>query len=354
MTFEGDLAGYLEQSSALIDESPQMDEQNTKRKIIEPLIELLGWNILSAEVELEYSVQMGAGTKKVDYTLKLEETPVVFIEAKGCDTTLTEAHSDQLCSYMRQVGVDWGLLSNGREFEIYRRDTTASRPSEVTLAQFSLEEIEENQHPLRALSKESISSGESRQIAEKIESVQKAVTELRENKEMVAEEVTGIVTHVIGESVSQLVEDEAKNFVDNLIASLDEQAHRAELKRRPSEPAGEIIGEYVIRVSDTGSEVSLVSGETQAEASANFVGYLIEKRGLLEEIEIPYVPGTGRGKTALINEEPVHTNGDEMRQYSTLSRGFYLYTSLNAQNKIRYITELAEKMGLECEFIGEW
>jgi hypothetical protein len=47
MGFREDLCAYSERSSALIEESPQMDEQNTKRKIIEPLIETLGWDILS-------------------------------------------------------------------------------------------------------------------------------------------------------------------------------------------------------------------------------------------------------------------------------------------------------------------
>jgi hypothetical protein len=51
-----ELSEYADRSSGLISDSPQMDEENTKRKIIEPLIELLGWDILSSDVELEYSV----------------------------------------------------------------------------------------------------------------------------------------------------------------------------------------------------------------------------------------------------------------------------------------------------------
>jgi len=85
MVLREGLSEYAERSVGLIENSPQMDEENTKRKIIEPLIELLGWDILSSDVELEYSVQMGSGTKKVDYALKREGTPVVFVEAKGCD-----------------------------------------------------------------------------------------------------------------------------------------------------------------------------------------------------------------------------------------------------------------------------
>ena len=355
MTLHEDLSDYAERSSMLIEESPQMDEQNTKRKIIEPLIDILGWDILSTDVELEYSVQMGSGTKKVDYALKIEETPVVFVEAKGCDTTLDTSHEDQLRSYMRQVGVDWGLLSNGGQFAIFRRDYSSNRPNEISLAEFSVETIVENRHPLKALSKESISTGESRQIAEKIESVQNAVETLRKNKEDVAEDVTRVVTDVVGESVSQQVEDEAKSFVDDLVSSLEEQAHRTEVSEVPPvKSSSDMNGEYSILVTRNGSEVKRVSGETQVETMASLVDYLIEEEGLLDEIELPYVPGTGRGSRALVNDEPVHTNGKEMRQYEHLSGGYYLFTSLSAKDKIRYVSELPKKVGLECTFTDNW
>jgi len=106
-----------------------MDEQNTKRKIIEPLLELLGWNMLSSDVELEYSVQMGTGTQKVDSALKIEGTPVVFIEAKGCDTPI-DGHEGWLTSYMRQVGVDWGM---------HRRNFHSKVVSQIVLVRPRLE-----------------------------------------------------------------------------------------------------------------------------------------------------------------------------------------------------------------------
>lgn len=355
MELREDLAAYSDRSVALIGEAPQMDEQNTKRKVIEPLIDLLGWEILSTDVELEYSVQMGSGTKKVDYALKLEDTPVVFVEAKGCDTPLDQGHEDQLKSYMRQVGVDWGLLSNGREFEILRRDFSSNRPNEISLAKFTIEEIADNQHPLKALSSESIRSGESRQIAEKIESVQRAARALRGNKEDLAEDVTRVVTDVVGESVSQHVEDEAKSFVDDLIATLEAQAHRtAVVDRAAKEPSDDSEDGYVIRLMRNGEEIHRVAESLQAKSMASLVSYLIEEEGLLSAVELPYVPGTGRGSRALLNDKPEHTDGSKMRQYEELSGGYYLFTSLSADDKIRYLSELPAKVGLECEYSGEW
>lgn len=354
MVLREELSEYAERSSSLIEESPQMDEQNTKRKIIEPIIELLGWDILSSDVELEYSVQMGAGTKKVDYALKFEGTPVIFVEAKGCDSTLEKGHEDQLKSYMRQVGVDWGLLSNGRQFKIFRRDSTSNRPNEISLAEFSIDNVVENIHPLKALSRGSITTGESQQIAEKIESVQKAIKTLRKNKEDVAEDVTRVVTSVVGESVSQRIEDEAKSFVDDLMIALEEQAHQTEVPRKIEEPSTDSGAGYVIRLTRDGSEITRFSGNSQAGTVSALVEYLIEEEGLMEKVELPYIPGTGRGNRALLNDEPKHTNGEEMRMYEPLSGGYYLFTALSAKDKIRYIPELSEKVGLECEFSNGW
>lgn len=355
MTLREELSEYADRSADLIEDSPQMDEENTKRKIIEPLIELLGWDVLSSDVELEYSVQMGSGTKKVDYALKREGTPVVFVEAKGCDTPLDQGHVNQLKSYMRQVGVDWGLLSNGGTFEIFRRDLSSNRPREISLAEFTIEEVPDNEHPLKALSRESIDSGESRQIAEKIEAVQEAITSLRDNKEALAEDVTSVVTDVAGSAVSQQVENEAKGFVDDLIETLGEQAHRtAAIQGPPSGSREPHDGEYVIRLTRNGREVYRVAEEVQSEAMGALVNYLINEEGLLNEIEIPYIPGTGRGSRALINDKPEHPSGADMRGQQRVSGGYYLLTNLSSDDKKRYVSELPEKVGFECEFSGGW
>ncbi|MFC6614724.1 type I restriction enzyme HsdR N-terminal domain-containing protein [Halopenitus salinus] len=355
MPLNDELSRYSERSVQLIENSPQMDEENTKRKIIEPLIELLGWDILSSDVELEYSVQMGSGTKKVDYALKREGTPIVFVEAKGCDTPLGQSHENQLKSYMRQVGVDWGLLTNGRKFEIFRRDVSSNRPNEISLAKFTIERVPANEHPLKALSRESIDSGESRQIAEKIEAVQNAVASLRKNKETLAEDVTGEVTEVAGSAVSQQIEDEAKAFVDDLIETLEEEAHRTAVIQDPKggddKPEG---GEYIISLNRNGDEVFRVAEDVQSEAVGSLVNYLIGEEGLLDEIDIPYIPGTGQGSRALLNDEPTHPNGSDMRAQKRVSGGYYLLTNLNSEDKKRYTSELPEKVGLECDFSQNW
>lgn len=218
-----ELVRYVEQSRSLLDSSPQMDEQNTRRKVIEPLLELLGWEMLSSDVELEYSVQMGVGTKKVDYALEIEETPVVFVEAKGADTSVSTGHRDQLTSYMRQTGVDWGMLTNGTTVELYKRKQGGERPDEICLGKISMDDLPEHIGLLRAFSRASIESGESETIAENVETTRRAANQLKENKEDISTRIVGVVTDEIGESVSQTVESGAKQFVDALASSLESQ-----------------------------------------------------------------------------------------------------------------------------------
>jgi predicted type IV restriction endonuclease len=218
-----DVAEYVERSQSLIDSSPQMDEQNTRRKLIEPLLEVLGWEMLSAEVELEYSVQMGVGTKKVDYALMLEDVPVVLVEAKGVDSSISDSHRSQLKSYMRQTGVDWGLLTNGKQFEILKRKTDGARPNEVSLGRFSIAKLPENVTLLRALSKDVIEAGEAERIAQNIEATQRAARTLRRNKDEIATRISQVVTDEVGEAVSQTIENGSKQFVDILATSLAQQ-----------------------------------------------------------------------------------------------------------------------------------
>ncbi len=72
-------------------------EANTKKRIIEPLLEILGWNLVSNEVQLEYAVKVGT-TAHVDYALLLEGKTVFLVEAKAFDVVLSDDHSSQIIS----------------------------------------------------------------------------------------------------------------------------------------------------------------------------------------------------------------------------------------------------------------
>ena len=355
MVGEDVVESYIERSQSLIEESPQMGEQNTKVKIVQPLIDLLGWDVYSGEVELEYPMQIGRGNTQADYALQLEGVPVVFIEAKGCDSTLSESDISQLASYMRQKGVDWGLLTNGNQFEVLKRRTDSSRPEEVTLAEFPLEDLDENWSVVRLLAKDLVETGEANTIARRIEARKRAVRTLKQDKESVSEDVAQRIISEVGDELAQEIKTEAKKFVDELIESLstDREADVQLSGERPQQPKKSAV-ELGFRVTlhENGEQVRTFSDASQSDAMAQAVDFLIQERGLVDQLDsFPYVPGE---KSAILNSEPKHPTGEEMRLFRELSDDYFLYVSLNKESKQRYIKQFAEKCSLEADFSGEW
>ena len=354
---EPDIQGYRTRSQLLLEESPQMGEENTKVKIIQPLIELLGWEVYSAEVDLEYPMQIGQGSARADYALQLEGAPVVFIEAKGSDSSLNEADRSQLASYMRQKGVDWGLLTNGKEFDVLKRRTDSDRPEEVSLAQFELRELEENWSVIRLLSKDLVQSGEADTIAQRIEARKQAVRILQNGKEGISERVAHIIVNEVGDSLVQEIESESKAFVDDLIRSLgtDREAD-VYLTRAAPKPTTSIEqpeeGVYRITLYEGEDAIQSFADESQADTMAAAVDLLIQEFGLVEELEpLPYVPGK---KNAILSSEPRHPSGDGMRMHRELSSGYFLNVALNQDSKKRYVKRFSQYCGLSATFEGGW
>jgi len=95
------------------------------------------------------------------------------------------------------------------------------------------------------------------------------------------------------------------------------------------------------------------SDELQSELMKEVVDYLIIEYNLISEISpLPYVPGK---KKAIINDQPRHPDGEgEMRNYKTLSNGYYIDTHMNASGKKRIISPLADICGIGVEYDGEW
>ena len=60
---------YVEQSDAVLESSPQMDEANTKAAVLRDFLELLDWQI-PQNTQLEYSVEAFGQTYKVQYITK--------------------------------------------------------------------------------------------------------------------------------------------------------------------------------------------------------------------------------------------------------------------------------------------
>lgn len=96
-----------------------LSEQDTKRILITPLLQALGWNIFDIdEVRNEYRYK--PGHNPVDYALFEARSPCLFIEAKALGHGLDDVKwVNQAISYAAVAGVEWCVLTNGDEYRLY-------------------------------------------------------------------------------------------------------------------------------------------------------------------------------------------------------------------------------------------
>ena len=84
----------------------RISEQDTKRILITPAVEALGWDILDIDaVRNEY--RHNAADNPVDYALFLNRSPVLFVEAKPLGHGLDDRKwIVQTINYANAAGVD--------------------------------------------------------------------------------------------------------------------------------------------------------------------------------------------------------------------------------------------------------
>ncbi len=107
-----------------------LKEYPTRTIFIDPLLQALGWDVRDPdEVELEYPTIDG---RSVDYSPKLNRRPVLFIEAKPLNDSLTDVKSiTQVVGYAANAGVDWCILTNGVAYKVYRSTEKAEAPDKL-------------------------------------------------------------------------------------------------------------------------------------------------------------------------------------------------------------------------------
>jgi hypothetical protein len=300
----------------------------------------------------------------------------VFVEAKPVRSILTDDAVRQLRSYMRQeLDVDWGILTNGKSFEVLTKNRRDNGGEEVSVVQFDLDDLAENPEVLELLTKESIRSGKSDEVAEQVAQTNRAIRYLENHEDSVTESVAEAVeTEVDGLTID--IEEQSREFVQSLVSVLREQRHfvseepsegtgRSETAEEPQQTGPDATGTgtgeggdregYVIRFSDD-RELPGDSTEVQTQQKKNMgaaVDYLIKEHDLIGELDIPHFPPRAR-KNCSINDKSEHPNGKKMRRPYELTNGYFLHTSLNTRGKKTRLRDIAEQVGLFVEFLGEW
>ena len=126
------LIATIEKLRAELDGHRRSDlkEYPTRVILVHPLLEALGWDVRDPhEVELEYATIDG---KSVDYALKINGKPVLFLEVKPINDPLADVRSiTQVVSYAAIAGVEWCTLTNGVTYKVYNSYQKAAAPDKL-------------------------------------------------------------------------------------------------------------------------------------------------------------------------------------------------------------------------------
>ncbi|MEM3844528.1 MAG: type I restriction enzyme HsdR N-terminal domain-containing protein [Candidatus Parvarchaeota archaeon] len=171
-------------------------EVNTKRIIIEDLLELLGWN--KNEIQAEYPIKLGSKTVYADYAMLLSGKPVLLLEAKAFNVDLSNDDSAQIISYGRIEGIRWVVLTNGRTVKIF--DTKMGKTEkECIVTMIELLKLQSSFSELNFLiSKDSILTGKIETEAKRMIVERKARDSLAQRKDEIAQEFKRSLLKIMG------------------------------------------------------------------------------------------------------------------------------------------------------------
>jgi hypothetical protein len=92
-----------------------LDESATRIMTNNFLTEILGYQELE-EIKTEYRIR----SEYADYVIQLKRKKHFVVEVKSIDIDLSDKHLRQSLSYAANEGIDWILLLNGRQVQLYR------------------------------------------------------------------------------------------------------------------------------------------------------------------------------------------------------------------------------------------
>ena len=97
------------------------NEASTRNYLIDPFIRALGYDPNEPnDVEPEFTADFVAGNRKVDYALKKEGKPTIFVEFKTATKNLSFEHTVQLQHYFStKLDVRFGIVTNGLEYRFF-------------------------------------------------------------------------------------------------------------------------------------------------------------------------------------------------------------------------------------------
>ncbi len=333
-----------------------LNEADTERIVIEPILNALGYEDLDYRKRLQ-----GSGADYPDYLVLPETDQKWILEAKEWDTRLDEKCERQAVNYANNNGAQWAVLTNGRKWWIYNTRVSGDLNQQRVYVVDDIFDIDNSVDILSYLSRESILGGELERIHRMREIRDALLVELREGNKRILNAMRSVVGQVLDKNVSN---DDIQAAINEIISSklnqivaqntyvasidtadepvcvnsngwysLEELAANPDLctNRKP----------YAIKYFDN-SEVVVKSWRG---AVLEIIQILLPSN--LDKIKLPY-KGTS-GVRYFINSEPIHSDNSPMKDPKVLTingKQIFIETNTSADRFVKLLYDLFRDLGV--------
>jgi len=100
----------------------KLSETDTRQGLINPLFTALGWDFSDFN-QVKSELRHASYNEPVDYAFfptTSKKNPILLLEAKSFGTNLDNPKIiKQICTYLGEMGVQWGVLSDGNRYVMY-------------------------------------------------------------------------------------------------------------------------------------------------------------------------------------------------------------------------------------------
>jgi len=324
-----------------------LSEQDTKAVLIEPLLEIIGWDVHDpAKVTREDRPT----ERPVDYSLKIRGDPVVLVECKRLANRLDSPRDlEQALAYAAAAGVRWCVLTNGSVFRIYN-----SLAAEVAQKKL-LEEVDlagvgqtDGVSPegaveiLELVSPHSIEMGLVDQAWEQRYTGTKILEVVKELWSKPDPGLVKLVRQRMKERGRTLSTKDTSRWLRALDVKVETRSAPVPKEKRKRKPAPTAVSPSRIRVGTYRDEIKY-SYEILTKTAEWLIG-----QGKLKASDCPIATGRKRN---LVNTEPKHKQGEDFRAPRRLSSGLWIETHFSTKGCIRCARRLLERFGYSGEML---
>ncbi len=334
-----------------------INEADTERIIIEPIIRALGYG------ELDYRKRMQSiGANFPDYLILPGSDQQWILEAKEWDARLDERCERQAVNYANNNGAQWAVLTNGRTWWVYNTRVSGDLSQQRVYELPDIRDTDRAVDMLCRLSRDSILCGQldreyrSREICAALQ------TELLGGNR----QIVRAIRSVIGRSLDKHVSDDDVIEALKTLLSVEASARTDDPNTDPAvvvapTPAGDGFVSLAQLLQDpdhcTGRTPAYVRGfgvgPTNTATWRDVAVFAIERNPAAAATSLPFRAGP-KAKRYFLNAEPKHADGRDMTAPRTVSCGgisAYAELHYSAHNLLLVLDNWLNSLGTEPDAV---